>query len=226
MLFRSPTIKGSRGRPRKNYETFVEVKDPSMKCNMINENSQELLESENPEDKIFENLNILELDKNKPLPEVENFLDIIPTERIKEFGWLKKRTDSIRKIKNIKEITCLDIFTEYINEMRRKVVEGFFYILIVFVNAYREAADAYCWNKVEKSKQLTLEDKKRSFCECNSGETLPEIANDFIVYFLPIEYRNFDRELAIDLTKHLCSWLKRKKYTQSYILPNTNYSSN
>ena len=118
---------------------------------------------------------------------------MIPEEKIEQYKWFNKGSKEAKK-------NCEHILSEYVYETRRKVT-----------------ADEYCWEALQKYKRVIAEDKEKRFTLNNNAEVLPDIANDFVAYYLPREYPEFSKELAIELVKHLCEWLKIKKYTHSYI---------
>lgn len=44
---------------------------------------------------------------------------------------------------------------------------------------------------------------------------IPYICNDFINNFLPLKCNIMDKQMAIDMTVHLCMWLYNRKFTQT-----------
>lgn len=51
------------------------------------------------------------------------------------------------------------------------------------------------------------------FCESNTAQKVPDIANFFISEYLDTVQMPFSRETAISLTMHLCRWLFVKRYS-------------
>ena len=113
--------------------------------------------------------------------------------------------------------TCDKVFAEYLWDMSKKVNEKFFYLLAIFVKAYKDCMNEYGWEILKKYKQVTPEERRKEFAINNDAEHVPEASNDFVRYFLPREYSNFDKNLSIELTRHLCEWVRKNKYTHTCI---------
>ena len=230
-----------RGRPRKSNiaiaptnpvpQTSLNPSDPT--GSGVKPNTQEAFQKHEEEkkpiqvyniDEGLKKLNALEGEKFEPSMLIENFFRQIPDSKIGDYLWLQKYIriisdqDEERKDEmDLPKKTCERIFCEYVYDIGKKVNERFFNILVIFVNSYRDCMNEYAWEILRKYKQVTYDERRRSFVSNNDAEQVPDIANDFIRYFLPKEYPNFDRSLAIDLTVNLCEWLKKNQYTRACI---------
>eukprot|EP00826_Nyctotherus_ovalis_P039196 TRINITY_DN3746_c0_g1_i17.p1 TRINITY_DN3746_c0_g1~~TRINITY_DN3746_c0_g1_i17.p1 ORF type:complete len:341 (-),score=104.96 TRINITY_DN3746_c0_g1_i17:101-1123(-) len=225
--------KRGRGRPRKSNIAIAPVNPvPEVVEEPVESETKEVQKQEEEEEKVevynedetLKKLGALEGEKYEPLVMVENFLRQIHEDKIPNYLWLQKylRMSAEQEEEKKEELegprkTCEQIFAEYICEVGRKVNERFFFILIIFVNAYRQCMDEYGWEMTKKYKQVTFDERRRSFTAHNDAELVPESSNDFIRYFLPKENPYFDRNMAIELTRHLCEWLGRNKYTHASI---------
>jgi hypothetical protein len=114
---------------------------------------------------------------------------------------------------------CRLIFSEYLNEMTYKINKKFFNPILIFLRLYKDYMNLYGWDIIAKYKMVTMEERASLFTEVHNAEHVPEGSNDFLRNFLTKEYPTYDKELATDLTLHLCQWLKLKNYTHTTIAP-------
>ena len=112
---------------------------------------------------------------------------------------------------------CDQIFAEYLIYVAQRVSDKFFKTVIIFIRYYRECMNEYGWEIVSRYREVKSEERKKIFCNINNAEHVPEASNDFIRIFLPKEFDNFDRNLAVQLTRHMCHWLYQHKYTHSRV---------
>jgi len=112
---------------------------------------------------------------------------------------------------------CKAIFNEYLTEMAQKISKNFFNSVLIFLKLYKDYMNLYGWEIIAKYKIVTMEERNRPFTELYDAEHVPEGSNDFLRNFMPKEYPTYDKELATDLTFHLCQWLKLKNYTHTTI---------
>jgi hypothetical protein len=171
-------------------------------------------------DEELKKLGALEGERYEALVMMDNFLRQINREQVQNYIWLQgflrmsAEQDEREEIEAPKK-TCDRMFAEYVSELGKKVNERFFFALVIFVNAYRQCMDEYGWELMKKYKQVSFDERRKSFSASNDAELVPETANDFIMYFLPKENPNFDRNIAIQLIRNLCEWLKKNKYTHA-----------
>lgn len=224
--------KRGRGRPRKSNIAIAPVNPvPQVVTEPVGGGAKEMQKQEEKKevkkydgDEVLKKLGALEGERYEPLVMAENFLRQIHEDKIPNYLWLQKnlRMGVEQEEEKKEELegprkTCEQIFAEYVSEQGKKVNERFFFILIIFVNAYRQCMDEYGWEMTKKYKQVTFDERRKSFTAHNDAELVPETSNDFIRYFLPKENPYFDRAMAIELTRHLCEWLKKNKYTHASI---------
>lgn len=114
---------------------------------------------------------------------------------------------------------CKAIFAEYLDEMICKISKKFFSTLFIFIKLYKDYMNLYGWKIIGKYKTVTTEEHSLLFTNIQDAEHVPEGSNDFLRNYLMKECPTFDKDIATDLTYHLCQWLKLKNYTHTTIAP-------
>lgn len=139
--------------------------------------------------------------------------------------------------------TCDELFAKYLAEVSSKTNEDYFKIVAKFVMLYRECLNKYGWLKlfeniapqIETEEQknlptasdatspkvtrqilLTVEQinqMKDEYCTVNNGEFAPEVANEFVVLFLPDNRGGLEASECINLVINLSEWLFANGYT-------------
>lgn len=127
------------------------------------------------------------------------------------------RKEEEKAVPEMKVKNCDVILAEYLFEMARKVSDKFFVTLIIFARLYRDYMNLHGWDIMGKYKTVTTEEKTKVFAQCNGAEHVPEACNEFAKSYLPKEHPNFDQDIGVDITLHLCDWLYRKSYTHTRI---------
>jgi len=114
---------------------------------------------------------------------------------------------------------CNAILAEYLYELAPKVNEKFFTTLIIVTRLYQDYMNQHGWDIISKYKTVTAEERKKQFTNVYDSEHIPEGCNDFVQAYLPKEYPNFEMQIGVDITLHLCKWLYAKGYTHTSISP-------
>lgn len=94
---------------------------------------------------------------------------------------------------------------------------NFYKTAAVFVTLYRSCINECGWDKLAGYKRLTEDDEEfplPQYSTVKSSDVIPDFCNEFIMNYLPQNCNNFDRKLAIELTKHLCIWLFNRGLTK------------
>ena len=110
-------------------------------------------------------------------------------------------------------LTCDDLFAGFLVENSKIICQSFYKLMLIFVRFYRECMNKLGWECLHKYKDFYDENTAVEFCIIKNGEHLPEIANDFLDYFLPLKCETFDKDLAILLVNHFCSWCYTNGFT-------------
>ncbi len=177
-------------------------------------------------DEALKRLGASEGNKCDPSSSFDTFMRQIKSDKTSDFLWLQRQVKAISEMedkgedrKAVEETrkTCERVLAEYLYETGKKMNEKFFFILVIFVRAYKDCMNEYGWEIVRKYRQVTAEDRKKEFVTNNDAEHIPDACNDFVRYYLPKEYPAFDKSLSIELTRHLCEWAKKNKYTHTCI---------
>jgi len=177
-------------------------------------------------DEALKRLGATEGDRCEPVIALENLMKQISRAKVNDYIWLQKElkaiTDAELDEKQKEDLisvqqkkNCTRILAEYVYDISKKTNEKLFYPILVFVKAFKQCLDEYGWEILRKYKPVTFEERKKEFSTNNDAEHSPELSNDFIRYFLPKEHPKFDKNLGIELTRHLCEWLRKNKYTRS-----------
>ena len=232
-----------RGRPRKSNIAIAPINtapaanslDPTGRAGTSALNAQAASKPEEQKkiievyngDEVLKRFGALEGDKCEPSSSFESFLRLVRTDKVSEYLWLQKVLKAVAEAEmeekqredmpvstGIKK-TCDKVLGEYLWDLGKKVNEKFFHIMIIFVNAYKQCMDEYGWEILRKYRQVSFEERKKEFVVSNDAEHMPEVSNDFISYFLPKEHPCFEKNLAIELTRHFCEWLKKNKHTHA-----------
>lgn len=114
---------------------------------------------------------------------------------------------------------CKGILVEYLKELAYKVNENFFNTLIIFIRLYKDYMDLHGWDIIGNYRMITMEERNAIFTSIQDAEHIPEGSNDFLKNYLPKYWPNFDLSISVDITFHLCQWLKIKGYTHTTISP-------
>ena len=163
--------------------------------------------------------------KVDPIAAFEKFLQLAKPEKATHYAALHEQLKRIAaeqeekaEEKKLDELTpvkknCSRILSEYLYDCGKKVNERFYMILIIFVRCYLGCLNEYGWEQLRKHRSVTADERKKEFAANNDSELIPEASNDFVRIYLPKECPNFDKSLAIELTRHLCEWAHANKYT-------------
>jgi hypothetical protein len=114
---------------------------------------------------------------------------------------------------------CISILAQYLTEIMNKINKKLFNTILIFIKLYKDFMNLYGWDIIGKYKVVTAEERNTPFTAVRDAEHIPEGSNDFLRSFLPNQLPVFDKEIAIDLTFHLCQWLKHNNYTHTIIAP-------
>jgi len=136
--------------------------------------------------------------------------------------------------------TCDEVFAKYLEEVALKVNETYFKLISKFVMMYRECLNKYGWLKFfensapqiesEEQKQtenntpkvtrqilLTgdqVEKMKEEYSAVNNAEFLPEVANEFILLFLPENSMpGLDSKECTNLVINMTEWMFTNGFT-------------
>lgn len=129
---------------------------------------------------------------------------------------------------------CDSIMAMFLKEIAEVTNPSYFGRVILFAILYRECLNKYGWYKMilkkRNSKQegstesikseqdfiLTPEENeiiKKEYCIENCCEYAPELANEFILSFLPENNTSLPKHDGIDLLINYCGWLLINGYT-------------
>ena len=109
--------------------------------------------------------------------------------------------------------TCDDLFAGFLLENSKIVCQSFYKLILIFIRFYRECMNILGWECLKNYKDFDDENTSVEYCQTKNGDHLPEIANDFLDYFLPLKCDSFDKDLAIILVNHFCSWLYKNRFS-------------
>ena len=115
--------------------------------------------------------------------------------------------------------SCISILAQYLTETIYKVNQKFFSTIFLFTKLCKDYMNLYGWDIIGKYKIVTAEERNIPFTTIRDAEHIPEGSNEFLRSFVPNQYPTLEKEIAIDLTFHLCQWLKHNNYTHTIITP-------
>lgn len=179
-----------------------------------------------PFDDILRKYGVLEENKQVNLDALfNNFLSQLKPEEAQ--GYLELREElKIETPEFIKQSVpvrfakaCTSIFAEYLSEMAHKVNIKFFSAILIFIKLYKDFMNLRGWDIIGQYKAVTAEERNMPFTVICNAEHVPEGSNEFLRGYIQKEYPTFDKEIAFNLTFHLCQWLKLKNYTHTVITP-------
>ncbi len=106
----------------------------------------------------------------------------------------------------------------YLIDVAEQVIVNSYKTFAVFIELYRNCLNHLGWDKLANYKRLdpSLEPNNGAlplFSMAKDAELIPELANDFVLSYLPMKCNVFDRKLAISMVDHLCLWLFNRKLT-------------
>ena len=128
----------------------------------------------------------------------------------------------------------------YLVDLAEHVIVNFFRTAAVFVNLMRDCVNDLAWERIANYKLLldvestdvdsetfgrqdpfirrppTFTSTKSPCIDSNnqSGvDMIFELSNEFCTSYLPMKCNIFDRNLSIQLTRHLCMWLSHRGFT-------------
>lgn len=107
-----------------------------------------------------------------------------------------------------------DIFYEYLVMAKAETNQGFFTLMVKFVLLFRE-----CFN-YSKNKLNVNKEEHPEYSAKLSGETLPDLCNEFYTEFLDLNsFFGIDDDKSqndiIEIIQHFCIWLYKNSYTKS-----------
>ncbi len=157
-----------------------------------------------------------------PSDKFAEFLEKVKAEHTEKYDWLRKCMEEIAKEDPQKpkgpKPTCERAMAEYLWELGKKVTNEFFKSVIIFVRLYRECLNENGWSMLRKAKNLPDgEDTKEDFASHAEAESIPDMCNQFVKYYLPEKFPSFDKYLSIELTRHMCNWVYTRGYTHRII---------
>jgi hypothetical protein len=176
-------------------------------------------------DEVLARIGLAEERKIDPVAAFDKFLTYAKPDKLPHYSVLHEQVKRIAaeqedkaEDKKLDEIvptkkSCQRILAEYLYETGKKVNEKFYMILIIFVRLYLDCLNEYGWELLRKHRQVTIEERKKEFTCHNDAELVPEASNDFVRIYVPKESPKFDKNLSIELTRHLCEWTHASKYT-------------
>jgi hypothetical protein len=120
--------------------------------------------------------------------------------------------------------SCDIVFSKFLFSVSKLVNEKVYLVLGLFFRNLRECLNDHGYDKIteyferhytDESKSLIPKKKEdRVYCERETPEFLPFIADTFIMDYLPKYCPDFDQQLAVDLMYDFCNWLLKKKMTK------------
>lgn len=102
--------------------------------------------------------------------------------------------------------TCDEVLAAYLVTMGRRLAERGLTMVAEFVDHFRLCLNA-------RGNEACGGNAQGVFCETNTPQQVPEVANIFISEYLDTAQTSFDRETGISLMMHLCRWLFVKHYS-------------
>ena len=112
-----------------------------------------------------------------------------------------------------KNITCDQAIALFLIEISKDVTFDFFKIVVILLKHYRDCMNKLGWEILAQYKKLNDENSSAEFCSVKDPSRLPEIANDFLLEYLPSILPNFDRYFAVVIISHFNFWLYGNDYT-------------
>ena len=106
----------------------------------------------------------------------------------------------------------------YLIDLAEQVIVNAYKAATVFIELYRNCLNQLGWDKLANYKRIdsSMQPNKGMlplFTMAKDAELIPELANDFVMSYLPMKCNVFDRRLAIDMVEHLCLWLFNRRLT-------------
>ena len=128
--------------------------------------------------------------------------------------------------------SCDTVMALFLFSASKIASEKFYLILGIFFRNLRECLneqgydiieDFFIKNYSEEARSLIPKKKgEKTFCEIESPEFLPLVADKFILEYLPKYCPEFDQQLAVDIMFDFSKWLIKKKFTRIKISFNDN----
>ncbi len=174
-------------------------------------------------DEVLRRLGATEGPKCDPVAALDTLVRQARPTKAAAFFWLQRLFKTIAEEEEGKrdeagrKKTCERVLAEYLYETGKKINERYFYFLAIFISAYKNCMNEYGWEALGKSRDVAADERKKEFVASNDGETIPELSNDFLMYHLPKEHPTFDKNLSIELTRHLCEWARKNRYTRACV---------
>lgn len=123
-----------------------------------------------------------------------------------------------------KNPSCDTIIALFLYSISRLITDKFYIVIGIFFRNLRECLNTYGYEVISEyfekntgQKREDLLQKKREgkvFCEVETCEFLPLIAEKLIMEYLPEKCPNFESELAIDTMYDFCNWLHKKRFAK------------
>lgn len=209
--------KTTRGRPRKNTNTFT--------CK-----------------KSCENFDVPE-QQEKPPELLKVFLKVVASMN-KEIGWGLNRPEDYPLIKKlereIKDNTCDNALIEFCQMETKTANEDYLEKICRVIIGYRECLNLYGWQRLgndteeeykfeaystESPKVLVLmnhnderqKKMREEYSAVNSPDRLPEIANEFVILFARENDLKMTQQELIEIVTKMCDWLYTNNYTRTQL---------
>lgn len=114
-----------------------------------------------------------------------------------------------------------DALELYLIDLAERVIVNFYKLARMVVEILREWLNEMGWNKLANYKRIeTGDDELGTFTKVKSPSCIPEFLNDFITVYLPMKYNFINKNVAINLSEHLCKWLYNRNLTPFKISKN------
>ena len=160
-------------------------------------------------DEVLKRLGVFSNEKRDPLRGFITFMILLKSEDKVKYTELHEEVKAVSIGSSAN--TAENVLAKYLFELGSKVIEQFYETSIIFIRLYKECLNEYGWELISKERKISREERKRKFSkEEGSANYIPDMCNDFIKYYLPKEFPDFDKYFAAELVRHLCNWINRK----------------
>ena len=136
----------------------------------------------------------------------------------------KNFTLEIPKNENLEKSNINNILLVYSILLLRIVNDNFYFKLIVkftfFLREYLNVAGWVYYKQLESYSIIKISDHfELEFCEVNSCNEIPELMNDFVLFFIDLNGLHVIRKELVDISVNFCHWLFINKLTNVKLLP-------
>lgn len=168
-------------------------------------------------DEVLKRLGVFSNEKRDPLRGFITFMILLKSEDKVKYTELHEEVKAVSIGSSAN--TAENVLAKYLFELGSKVIEQFYETSIIFIRLYKECLNEYGWELISKERKISREERKRKFSkEEGSANYIPDMCNDFIKYYLPKEFPDFDKYFAAELVRHLCNWINKEGYTKKTIM--------